>query len=133
MILIDTTVLIDAFKGMQNEKVALFQNAIQHNLICGISEYIYLEILQGAKTSNEFNNLNEHLLDMNIYFLPKTVKTYEKAANLYIDLRKQGITPRSTIDILIALTAIEYNLYLLHNDRDFDVMSNRIHELRIYG
>ena len=29
MLLVDTTVLIDAFKGVQNDKVKLFKNAIQ--------------------------------------------------------------------------------------------------------
>ena len=132
MILVDTTVLIDTFKGVTNEKVVLFQNVMQRNLVYGISEYTYLEILQGAKNSSEYNYLNEYLLDMNIYFLPKTIETYEKAANIYFTLRRQGITPRSTIDILIALTAIEYNLSLLHNDKDFDAMEEKVPELNIY-
>ena len=55
-----------------------------------------------------------------------------KAANIYFTLRRQGITPRSTIDILIALTAIEYNLLLLHNDKDFDAMEEKVPELNIY-
>ena len=131
MVLVDTTVLIDTIKGTANEKSILFQNVMQRNLIYGISEYTYLEILQGAKSSSDYNYLNEYLLDMNIYFLPKTIETYEKAANIYFTLRRQGITPRSTIDILIALTAIEYNLSLLHNDKDFDAIEGIISELGI--
>jgi predicted nucleic acid-binding protein len=50
---------------------------------------------------------------------------------LYFTLRRKGITPRSTIDMLIALTAIEFNLLLLHDDRDFDVMAEHIPELNI--
>ena len=132
MILVDTTVLIDTFNGTINEKVTLFQNTIKRNLMYGISEYTYLEILQGARNSKEYNYLNDYLLDMNIYFLPKTVEIYEKAANMYFNLRRQGVTPRSTIDILIMLTAIEYNLSLLHNDNDFDAMGEKISELNIY-
>jgi len=131
MILVDTSVLIDIIKGEQNNKVALFQNAMKRNLSFGISEYTYLEILQGAKNSQEYSKLNEYLLDMNIYLLPKTVETYQKAATLYCNLRRQGITPRSTLDVLIALTAIEYRLSLLHNDRDFDAMASKIPELSI--
>jgi len=47
--------------------------------------------------------------------------------------RRNGVTPRSTLDILIALTAIANNLVLLHHDRDFDIMAGHIEELRILG
>ncbi|MFZ4614772.1 MAG: twitching motility protein PilT [Rectinemataceae bacterium] len=43
-----------------------------------------------------------------------------------------GITIRSTIDLLIAKTAIENDLLLLHNDRDFTNMAKSIPELRMY-
>ncbi|MDW7738874.1 MAG: hypothetical protein SCJ97_02290 [Bacillota bacterium] len=51
---------------------------------------------------------------------------YEKAAKLIFDLRRKGITPRSSIDMLIVLIAVENNLLLLHNDRDFDQMTGQI-------
>ena len=133
MILVDTTVLIDTLRDTQNEKTKLFCDAIHRNLPFGISEYTYLEILQGAGNSDEYDRLNDYLLDMNIYFLPKTVETYNKAAGMYFSLRRQGVTPRSTIDILIALTAIEYDLILLHNDRDFDAMYGKLPSLNIYS
>jgi predicted nucleic acid-binding protein len=63
--------------------------------------------------------------------LPETIETYEKAAHLYFDLRRKGVTPRSTIDILITLTAIEHNLLLLHNDKDFDIISEKLTDLKI--
>jgi len=132
MILVDTTVLIDTLKGVQNNKVALFQSVMENNMLYGISEYTYLEALQGARNSREYSQLNEYLLDMHIYLLPRTIETYGAAARMYFSLRRQGVTTRSTIDILIALTSIEYDLFLLHNDKDFDVISTKIPELRIY-
>ena len=69
---------------------------------------------------------------MNIYLLPKTIETYEKSAYMYFNLRRHGVTIRSTIDILIALTAIEYNLALLHNDRDFDIIKGKTPKLNIF-
>ena len=38
---------------------------------------------------------------------------------MYYECRKAGITPRSTIDLIIAQTAIDNNLLLFHNDKDF--------------
>jgi len=133
MILVDTTVLIDFFKGSQNNKVLLFKDVIKQSLPFGISEYTYLEVLQGARDQTEYDYLNEYLLDMNIYFLPKTVEIYEKAVKIYFHLKRQGVTPRSTIDILIALTTIEYGLSLLHNDKDFDVMGAFMPTFTIYN
>ena len=39
---------------------------------------------------------------------------------------------RSTINLLIAETAIENNLYLLHNDSDFINMAKVMKELKLY-
>jgi predicted nucleic acid-binding protein len=46
--------------------------------------------------------------------------------------RRAGITIRSTIHLLIAQTAIENNLYLLHKDEDFTNIAKIIPELKIY-
>ena len=45
---------------------------------------------------------------------------------------EKGITIRSTIDLIISQIAIENNLYLLHNDKDFDEISKIQKELKIY-
>ena len=44
---------------------------------------------------------------------------------------KKGITIRSTIDLLIAETAIENNIALLHDDEDYVNMSKVITELKL--
>ena len=46
--------------------------------------------------------------------------------------KAMGITVRSTIDVLIAIIAIENKLLLLHNDKDFDVMSKGFATLKLY-
>ena len=43
------------------------------------------------------------------------------------------MTVRSTIDVLIALTAIEHHAFLLHDDRDFDVIAAAGTGLKIFG
>ena len=131
MILVDTSVIIDSFKGAENGKVELFKKVLKEKLAYGISAYTYQEILQGARDEHEFKKLKNYLSVIHIYLLPEIIETYEKAAIMFFNLRRQGVTPRSILDILIALTAIENNLYLLHNDRDFDVMSSKIDELKI--
>lgn len=131
MVLVDTTVLIDLLKGHDNSKTKVLETVIAQNIPFGIASYTYQELLQGARDENEYQKLKEYLSTQRIYFLPEVVDIYEKAAYMYYFLRKQGVTIRSTIDVLIALIAIEHNLLLLHNDRDFDTMAAKVSELKI--
>lgn len=131
MVLVDTSVIIDFLKGRQSDKVALFEKVLNHDVPFGISAYTYQEILQGARDEAEFKTLRSYLSTQHIYYLGAERTTYDKAAMVYFTLRRQGITPRGTLDVLIALTAMENDLALLHDDRDFDVMAERIPELRI--
>jgi predicted nucleic acid-binding protein len=41
------------------------------------------------------------------------------AAEIYRTLRRKGITIRNSVDCMIASVAIENDIILLHNDRDF--------------
>ncbi|MGI6434499.1 MAG: type II toxin-antitoxin system VapC family toxin [Syntrophomonadaceae bacterium] len=131
MILVDTSVLIDFLKGQTNEKIQLFDEILSRNIDFGFSSYTFQEVLQGAQNEKEYEQLRDYLSTQIIYFLPEETATYEKAARLYFDLRCKGITPRSTIDVLIALTAIENNLLLLHNDHDFDLMAKQVKALNV--
>jgi predicted nucleic acid-binding protein len=58
------------------------------------------------------------------------LRTHRHAARLYFDCRRQGFTPRSSIDCLIAQTAIEHRAALLHDDRDFDAIAKSAPQLR---
>jgi predicted nucleic acid-binding protein len=131
VVLVDTSVLITFFKGQVNEKAELLKDVLSRDIPFGISSYTYQELLQGARNEAEFNTLKEYLSTQQIYYLKTEASTFEKAARIYFDLRRKGVTPRSTLDILIALTAIEHKLALLHNDNDFDLMSNYIPELTV--
>jgi predicted nucleic acid-binding protein len=45
------------------------------------------------------------------------------AAGIYRDCRRNGYTPRSLVDCLIAAVAIRHDVRLLHDDRDFDAIA----------
>jgi predicted nucleic acid-binding protein len=85
-----------------------------------------------VKSEREFMQLKEYLDTLTFYDLREGRKSYENAAKLYTRCRKSGITIRSTIDLIIAETAIENNLYLLHNDNDYTNMGKIIKELMLY-
>ncbi|MDX2217374.1 MAG: hypothetical protein SFY66_29165 [Oculatellaceae cyanobacterium bins.114] len=52
-----------------------------------------------------------------------TNQSWQAAARIYFDLRRQGLTVRSPIDCCIAQAALENNLLLIHNDRDFEAIA----------
>ena len=66
----------------------------------------------------EFRRLDEYLASQ--YYLEATEQTWRQAAGIYFNLRRSGITIRSTIDCCIACIAIEAQAVLLHQDRDFE-------------
>lgn len=131
MILVDTSVLIDYLKGAENLKTDIFETVLKQQLPYGIAAYTYQEVLQGARDEKEYRKLKEYLSTQRIYFMPETPETYGKAARIFFDLRRKGVAPRSATDIMITLIAIEYNLFLLHNDRDFDAISESVAGLKI--
>jgi predicted nucleic acid-binding protein len=131
MILVDTSVLIDFLNGTDHEKTRLFDRVINSGIRFGISAYTYQEVLQGARNETEYSQLQDYLSTQKIYFLPENIHTYTSAAKIFFELRRRGITIRSSIDVLIALTAIQHNLFLLHNDKDFAMMATGLEKLRI--
>ena len=131
MILVDTSVLIDFFKGVSNTPVKKLNKILSQRIPFGITSFIYKEVLQGAKSDHEYTLLRQYLETQNFFQPLHPVKTFENAAKIYFNCRKKGITIRSTIDCLIAQLAIEHNLLLLHNDSDFDRIA-RVVKLKFY-
>jgi len=131
MILIDTSVIIGYLKGFKGEPYDKLDSFIDHNIPVGICNQVYQEVLQGAKNEKEFSLLKEFLNTMDFYDLRYGKKSYENAALLYFKCRKAGITPRSTIDLIIAQIAIDNQLLLLHHDSDFVKISQVIPDLKL--
>ena len=131
MILADTSVLIDFLAGKETESGQRLKTILQQGIPFGISSFIYQEVLQGAKSEKEYRLLKKYL-ETQLFYHPKDpVESFAKAAKIYFDCRRKGVTIRSTIDCIIAQTAIEHDLFLLHNDSDYDAMASVI-PLKIY-
>jgi len=131
MTLVDTSVLIDKLRKNENNKTALLDRLHETKSPYGISIYTFHEILQGAKFEPEFNRLYHYFSTQNIFYLPMSQTVYVESAKLCFALRRQGFATCNTIDILIAFTAIYHQLPLLHNDRDFDFIAERVPKLTI--
>lgn len=123
MILVDTSVLVGLFKGASNDAANRMRDILRHHIPFGITSVIYQELLQGAKSEQEYTLLKDYLSSQRFFHPRNSVESYADAARIYFSCRNKGVTVRSTIDCLIAQIAVEQDLILLHNDRDFDAMA----------
>lgn len=130
IVLVDTTVWIDFFADRDEPHVATLQELIETEEDISLCGVILAEVLQGIRSDTEFFKTKEYLGDL--VFLPMRQASFLRAAEVYRSLRKKGITIRKPVDCMIASVAIEYDIHLLHNDRDFDHMANHMN-LKIYG
>ncbi|MEI6564688.1 MAG: PIN domain nuclease [bacterium] len=122
MTLVDTTVWIDFFKGHDTPQVQHLESLIgadEDICICGV---ILTEVLQGVREDKDYDAVSTRF-DAFLY-LPMSQKTFRKSAEMYRSLRKKGVTIRNAVDCMIAAVAIEHDIPLLHNDRDFLPMAN---------
>jgi len=130
MVLVDTSVWIKFFNDADSLAVYLLEELIEAEEEVCISEYILTEVLQGFKKDRDFELAQKHLLHFPIYSF-HSLDSYINAAQIYRKCRKRGITIRKTADCLIAQTAIENGLFLLHEDADFDRIAS-VFPLKIY-
>ncbi|MDZ7696982.1 MAG: PIN domain nuclease [Deltaproteobacteria bacterium] len=129
-ILVDTSVWIDFFNGVSSAPQAALSKLLEEEEDVCISAYILTETLQGFNHDAEFKVAKRHLLHLQILGL-SIPESYVSAARLYRVCRRQGVTIRKTADCLIAQTAIQYGMPLLHNDKDFNRIAS-VSSLRIY-
>jgi predicted nucleic acid-binding protein len=121
MVLVDTSVWIDFFADRSEPHVVALQKSIESEedlCLCGI---ILAEVLQGIRSDEDYIKTRNYLDDL--IFLPMRQTTFIRAAEVYRSLRKQGVTIRKPVDCMIASVAIEHDIPLLHNDRDFDYVA----------
>lgn len=132
MVLVDTSVLIGYLRGHASEAADAFDELQERNAPWGLSAFTYQEILQGTLDEKEFKAVQEYLDTQSIYFLQGGRFSHADAARLFYKCRRAGSTPRSILDCLIAQTAIEHNLRLLHQDRDFEAIAKVEPKLKFF-
>ncbi|MFZ0449269.1 MAG: PIN domain-containing protein [Desulfatiglandaceae bacterium] len=118
IVIVDTTVWIDFFAGQESLHVAALGSLVRNKddiCICGV---ILTEVFQDTRKEKEYKETKKRF--DSFIFLPMTHATFIKAVDIYRSLRRKGITIRKPNDCMIASVAIENDIHLLHNDRDFD-------------
>ncbi len=117
IVLVDTSVWINAFKGLETS-ASMFLKRNYNNILVATCPVIVQEVVQGVIPDKDYENVSNNFnkivnLSVNGYDYAR------EAANLYRGLRKKGITIRKPNDCLIAIYAIKNDIVLLHDDKDF--------------
>ena len=118
MVIVDTTVWIDYFRGRRTAQTQWLDQALGVTRV-GLCDLILCEILQGMPSDADAASV---LGQMSLFDLLDTggMDLAVESASNYRRLRVRGHTVRKTIDCLIATLCLREGHELLHNDRDFD-------------
>ena len=125
MILVDSSVWIDYFNGRNTVKTDWLDSAIGKKHIF-VGDLILAEILQGFQSDTDFITAKNLLLNFPFVEMVGQDLALKSALN-YRFLRKNGVTVRKTIDVMIGTFCIHYKCSLLHDDRDFNPMEKYLH------
>lgn len=87
------------------------------------------EVLQGFRDEARFRLWREVFRRIPCLDEPLGLDVFHEAVTLYRAARRAGLTPRSSVDCLIAASAIRHGAEVWHRDRDFTVLA-RISPLR---
>lgn len=117
MIVVDSSVWIDYFSGVDNAQTDKLDNTLGHKPVA-IGDLILTEVLQGFRHEKDYKTARK-LFDGLTLFEMLGQSMAIKSADNFRALRKKGITFRKTADVIIATFCIEKKLPLLFSDKDF--------------
>ena len=118
MILVDSSVWIDFFRGTSTPQVERLDSLLGIEPLA-IGDLILTEVLQGFNSERDFNQARTMLAAFDVMNIGGHDIAVQAARN-FRSMRQRGVTIRKTIDTLIATRCIESDLTLLYSDRDFD-------------
>jgi predicted nucleic acid-binding protein len=118
MILVDSSVWIDYFRGLVTPQTDLLDSLLGSEPVA-TGDLILTEVLQGFGSDRDFDLARKLLTSLTVIDLGGKDIAIQAARN-FRALRAVGVTVRKTIDTVIATRCIESGLALLYSDRDFD-------------
>lgn len=121
LLVADTSVWVDAFRGNQTPAVTFLRSAL-HQGRAALTDIVLTELLQGV-AERDLERVSEEVALLPALRL-ESLEDFRRAAALYRAARAVGRTVRGTTDCLIASVCIREGVPLLHADRDFDTLAD---------
>ena len=124
MILVDSSVWIDYFRGASTRQTEKLEHLLGEELLA-VGDLVVTEVLQGFASERDFRDALA-LLE-NFDWVP--IGGDDVAVAAAVNQRRLsalGISARKTIDTAIATRCIVSGHALLHDDRDFDAFEQHL-------
>lgn len=121
MVMVDSSVWINYFNGQITWQTDLLDQMLQQITVL-TGDLILIEVLQGFRKDSEYKKAKETMSILTCRQLGGYDLAIKSAEN-YRKLRKKGVTIRKTIDVIIGTFCINENIPLLHDDKDFELMT----------
>ncbi len=119
MLVVDSSVWIDFFNDVEHPSVELLDQMLGHGEIrIVVPDLVLFEVLRGFRQEHSHRQALRLMQSLHVENTA-SAELALAAAQHYRSLRAQGITVRSSIDVLVAAFCIEHDYALLHRDRDF--------------
>lgn len=122
MVLVDSTVWIDFFRGTATRESGMLVDLIAHEHDIAICGLIRQEVLQGIRDDSMLQRVRR-LFDEAYYIPLVEPEHFDHAADVYRSMSRHGVTLRAPMDCLIAVQAMHARATLLHRDRDFQLIA----------
>ncbi len=120
MTLVDSSVWIDYFRGVNNPHTARLDELLdQVEEEVGVADLVVFEVLRGFTAPRAQQQAQSMLLSTTVVDIGGLDNALQ-AASLYRRLRESGRTVRSPIDVLLASYCMTHGHTLLHRDADFE-------------
>lgn len=125
MILVDTSIWVEVFR--KDTSFRLESKLDLGDVVTCLP--VIQEVLQGFRDEGAYRKAHTAMFAFPVLDTPLTRAAFEDAIRLYRTARRGGLTVRSSIDCLIAASAIRHDVEVVHRDRDYASLA-RISGLR---
>ena len=125
MVVADSGVWIDFFNAQANPAREVLRRMLHEgDTRLVVPDLVLFEVLRGFRDEREQRQARALMMSLDVEPV-SSVELCLQAAQHYRDLRKVGVTVRSSIDVLVATFCIEHDYLLLHRDRDFQAFQEQ--------
>jgi predicted nucleic acid-binding protein len=121
----DTSVWVDYFNGQQTLQTDALDDLLDDSANeVVLLDVVLMEVLRGFRIDRDLRLARRVLAPLPVRTAGGEAIAVAAAA-MYRQLRRVGVTIRSSVDLLIGSWCVVNGCVLLHDDRDFDAMATR--------
>jgi predicted nucleic acid-binding protein len=119
VVVADSGVWIDFFNATPNPARDELRRMLQEGAVrIVVPDLVLFEVLRGFRHERDLRQAQTLMSSLSVEAACSPELALQ-AMHHYRSLRATGLSPRSSIDVLVAAFCIEKNYLLLHRDRDF--------------